>query len=146
MSIENTPSGTYKWKFTLTPGYFGALQAMSQEVLAREMKHDTPPSKSLQAIAGYSSDAPYFRPRTAADVSSIAEHLAAFARDTDARITDLYLDLPAEVAEPFVDERRKHGELAQELAGVLFADAEYVRIFSEEPTNVDDWAQELFDN
>ncbi|HSH17974.1 MAG TPA: hypothetical protein VK978_01185 [Candidatus Saccharimonadales bacterium] len=74
-------------------------------------------------------------------ISLLAGMVEQFAERTDFVVTDMAMDMPAEIVGGLIEERRTRDDIAARLSRMIRAEADWLEVVDAETIDADAWAE-----
>lgn len=126
---------------TFHPDNFDVIRASALEDVGLAMREERP----VRTLAAHvlTQELPQVAYRDTRYVGLLAGMVEQFADRTEDAVINIAMDVPKELAEPLIDERRTKGEVATRLAKMIQAESDWLEIVDNKGLDFDMWAQGL---
>ncbi len=121
------------------PDNFAVVRASAAEDAELSMREQKPVRKIAEWILD--REDPSFECADVRYVGLLAGMVEQFAERTENSALNIAIDVPPEIAEGLIQERRAQGEVAQKLVPLIQSEAQWLELVDAEPLDLDNWAE-----
>lgn len=126
---------------TFHPDNFAIIQASASEDVSLAMREERP--ARMLATHVLAQELPQVACCDTRYVGLLAGMVEQFAERTEDAVVNIAMDVPKEIAEPLIEERRTQGEVAAKLAKMIQAESDWLDIVDTKGLDFDTWVEGL---